>query len=465
MVALNETLAVEVFGDKSEQALTLLKDASDKTVAAVPTAVAEALGDLGITARRHVIPPRPVDRQLALLDDIFKNNGLDRRNGKRYTFDSIRELDRRLVQDFKDGKKDPKDYQDFVTFQEQPMLFPRVVTGQIREALEPEMVLTNLFQQVRYTNGPTLIFPTISPAVTGNMEIGEATEYPEQRLEWSGQVAVTIGKHGIKVSMTEEAMLYSQWDIWSLHLRAAGRTLGRHKEGQAIKKVFEQGTTFIDNTDPVARHTTGRGDDGMFNGTFTVWDLFDMAADLIQDGYRPDTIVIHPFAWPIFALDPVMRTMALLHNGRLINGYQGSPGSGAAFDPGGLLQQRGLAEPAARASTFAQVPSAYPFGPMQIIVTPHAPYNRANSSTTIYLCDSQDVGILVVQEDLVAEEWNTPEKDIRSIKFRERYNFGSANDGRAIRKAVGVVVARAYHFDGGVLTADVTLGTSVHTVT
>jgi len=340
-----------------------------------------------------------------------------------------------------------------------------VVLNQVREAIEPEMVLTNLFQQVRYTNGPTLIFPTISPAVTGNMEIGEATEYPEQRLEWSGTSAVTIGKHGIKVSMSEEAMIYSQWDLWGLHLRAAGRTLGRHKEGQAVRKVFEQGTIFIDNTDAVALHSSGRGIDGLFNGTLTVWDLFDAAADLIADGYTPDTIVIHPFAWPVFALDPVMRTMALLHNGQLINGYQGSPGNTAAFDPGGLLQQRAVAEPAALAKTYSPVPSAYPFGPMQIIVTPHAPYNRAKSTTTIYICSAKDVGILVTQEELVTEEWNTPEKDIRNIKLRERYQFGTANDGRAIRKLVGIVVARGYHFEGGMLTSDVTLGTSVFTVT
>jgi len=462
MPELNDELVSEVFETKAEKAVALLKDVQDNAIAAVDQRVADTMAEFGI--RKPKRRRRPVEKQLALLDCIFKNNGVNPLTGEKLGFQDMINLDKELLTRIAANPKLRADYEDTQFHQEQPLLFPRVVTQQVREAVEPELNLTPLMQVIRYTNSSQLVFPAVSAMSAGDLRIGEGKEYPEGKLQWAGQVAVTIGKHGIKVSATEEMVRYSLWDLWAMNLRAAGRALARHKERQSKTQVLDQGSVYYDNGTAGERHTTGRDDSGGFNGTFTVWDLFDMAADLIQEGYVPDTIIMHPFAWPIFALDPVMRQMGFMHNGKILSGYQGQPGNGSVFDPGGLLQQRALSEPANRATTYSSVPSQYPFGPMRIIVSPFVSYNRTNQATDIYVCDSRDLGILVVDEDVVTDEWKDPERDIRNVKFRERYSFASANNGAAIRIARDVVVDRSYHFEGGMLTADVTLDTSEFTV-
>lgn len=462
MLEINDELVDGAFGEeRSEKAMAFLKDMTGKIAAVVDEKVADKLMECGLKPTQSA--SRPGDRQVAVLHDIFKNNGLCRKDGARWTVEDFQAVDRDLVNKIKEGKVKREDYADWQTMSEQPLMFPRVITQELKEAIEPELNLLPLFQRVQWQWGQHGVFQAVSAMNAGNLEVGEATEYAEGKLQFGGQVAFTIGKHGIKISMTDEAIRYNQFDIWSMHIRAAGRALARWKEGQAVKKVLSQGTVFIDNGDAGARHTTGRDDTGSFNGTFTVWDLFDMAADMIQEGYVPNTIIIHPFAWPIFALDPVMRAMGFMHNGKILSGYQGTPGAFTGA-PGGLLQNRQANEPANIATTFAPIPSQYPFGPMRIVVSPHIEYDRVANTTTIYICDSRDLGLYLEEAPIQTEEWTVPEKDCRNMKFMERYTFASSNRGRAIRQAKKVVIARSYHFEGGMLSADVTLDTSVFTV-
>ena len=63
------------------------------------------------------------------------------------------------------------------------------------------------------------------------------------------------------------------------------------------------------------------------------------------------------------------------------------------------------------------------------------------------MVDTNELGILVVDEDITTEEWDDPNRDIRSIKFRERYGLGILNEGKAVAVAKNINIVRAYDLD------------------
>jgi hypothetical protein len=74
------------------------------------------------------------------------------------------------------------------------------------------------------------------------------------------------------------------------------------------------------------------------------------------------------------------------------------------------------------------------------------PYNASTLRTDIVLCDSNELGLLVVDEELTTDEWNDPARDIRKIKMRERYGLAVMNDGRGIGLMKGIKVGRSFDF-------------------
>lgn len=442
-----------------EALVTLLQDLAGNVVGATDDSVLKILSEHGLRIRNK--PRTKGARQVAVLKRIFDNGGLDS-EGKFWDFKKVNGIDRKLQADFASGKAKIEDYADTQMSGEQPILFPKVIQEVVREALEPQLVLTPLLQVLRRPNGAMITFPAVSSMTAGDLRVSENGEYPEGRLQVTGQmVAAKIWKHGIKVSMTDEMVRYSQWDVWGMHLKAAGRALARHKEQLVVNHVFSLGTAFFDNTQVGTRKTTGRDITGAYNGTFVLDDLFEMWADLVKDGMVPNLLLMHPFAWPIFARDPVMRNLAYLHGGPgvISNGYQGSPQM-ANFDRPGLMQNRELDEPINQATTYAPVPQIFPFGSLRIIISPFVPYDFTTNSTDIYLCDDRDLGVLVEDEGLVTESWVDPERDVKSTKLRERYGIASANNGLSVRIAKGCVVTKSFDFSLSTIQAAVTLGTS-----
>ena len=189
------------------------------------------------------------------------------------------------MRDAANGDLKRAEYIDTQFSTDQPLLIPRVVSEFVREAIEPNIVLTGLLQNISFQNGTHVTFPAMSAMRAS--DIPEGGEYPEQRLEFGGEVVAKIGKSGIAIKMTEEMIRYSQFDVMRMHLRAAGRALIRHKEQKAADVITTQGTTYFDNEAASARRTTGRASDGSYNGTFHIQDLFSMFADNGQQRVRP----------------------------------------------------------------------------------------------------------------------------------------------------------------------------------
>lgn len=293
-----------------------------------------------------------------------------------------------------------------------PILFPKVMSNVLREAAEPEYVITPLFDVVR-TNNRLVEFPAVN-AVTASL-IPEGQEYPEQKLAFATHAEGKVTKKGVKVSFTDEVVNDSQWDIVALHVRAAGRAMARLKEQIALQRFQEAAHTVFDNgSSPV---TTGRDIAGTLNDTLTWDDVIDMAAAMHADHHAPTDIVMNHLAWPLFAKSNDLGPLTGMQR----------------------LTRSGLA------SEQAAVNQTSPLG-LNVLLSRFIPLDTTNSPavTDIYVIDRSDVGANLVREEMSTEEFDDPSRDIRSLKLRERYDLVVYGDGEGIRVAKDVAVARSY---------------------
>lgn len=339
------------------------------------------------------------------------------------------------------------------------MLFPKVMSSIIREAQEPLLVATQLLQRINYSYGQTITFPAVGALVAA--DIAEGEEYPERSLQMGGaSVTATIGKSGLAIKVTDEMIRYSQFDVIGMHLRAAGRALARHKEVKCFNYIRSMGTPVFDNLDPsssVLGVTTGRDLEGSANGAVTMDDIFDGFAHVLSQGFMADTLLMHPLAWTMWVKDAQLRAFVQANGGGVyFANWTGNPYARAPWDAanqGGLGISAGQRILPGQTSNGAPVPNgqtgsnllqypqtlnsapvlpSYMNVPFRIIVSPYVPYDPRRKLTDIYMFDSNELGVLIVDEDLTMEEFDDQKVDIRKIKMRERYAIGILNEGLAI---------------------------------
>jgi len=370
--------------------------------------------------------------------------------------------------------------QDTLATPDATRFIPRVVQYIVREALEPNLlVVPNLFEEVRMEAGRMIEIGAIGAIHAA--EIPEGTPYPERMPDLDGgdMVSVAVSKHGLKISVTDELIADSQWDVMALWLRAAGRALARHKEKKALQLLNAMGATVFNNDQTTATDLgvegalTGRGIDGTANGTMTLNDIFDMYTFLVLRGFTPDVLLMHPLAWKVFSIDPEVREIVLrgatLATRRLPDGQ---PAPGWMTGHGGLglrTKATGTDGPDSTAGTQLRAPSAFvttlnplnatfniaPKGlpsPMTVLVSPHVPFTPSvtgvsKPGTSVIMCDSGATGVIVVRDPVGTEEFDDPARDIRAMKIRERYGLAVIEQGRGVAVAKNVIVDRNYVFD------------------
>jgi len=338
-----------------------------------------------------------------------------------------------------------------------PMLLPKVISNIVKEAQEPLLVGTSLLQRINFSFGQTITFPAMGALEAG--DIAEGQEYPEKALSMGGgTTTANIGKSGIAVKVTDEMIRYSQFDVIGMHLRAAGRALARHKEQKIFNHIRSLGTVAFDNADPTNSAfgvTHGRSLGGGANGSVIMDDIFDAYAQVLAQGFFPNTLLMHPLTWTMFIKDPTLRAFVLENGGgTFFATWNGNPGTRAPWDnssQGGLGFSGGQAinqgntaggnpsgQPLSALSEYSQVQTGAPIlpsyfnVPFRIIVSPFVRYDAATRLTDIIMFDSSELGVLVVDEDVTTEEFDDPSVDIRKIKIRERYGIGILNEGLAI---------------------------------
>lgn len=351
---------------------------------------------------------------------------------------------------FDPSKKDQKitygDLCDALSTPDASILIPKVISNIVKEAIEPLLVGTSLLQTIRFSAGQQITFPAAG-AFTAE-DIPEGGEYPERKLEFAGTVTAFIGKSGVKVRITDEMLRYSQYDVMGMHIRAAGRALARHKETKIFNMILNEGTTVFDNN-VANKQTSGRDAVGAGNGTITLDDLLVMYSKIVANGFIPNALLMSPLGWLVFARDPILRAFGFANGGPIFSPLQGQPGLAKSWYQGGVNVGPTAGAPNI-ATTYANVPNLFP-APLRIIVSPFCSYTAASGATPaktdIMMCDTNELGILVLDEDVTTEEWDDPNRDIRSIKFRERYGLGMLNEGKAVAIAKNVNIVRAYDMD------------------
>ncbi len=333
---------------------------------------------------------------------------------------------------------------DAISTPNAPLMFKRVITEIMQEAIEPNLIGTSLLHRIDYSGyGTSISFGTMG-AISGELDMAEGQEYPEFGVQvGSGTVTATIGKSGLALKITEEMINYSQWDVIGLHVKAAGRALARHKEKKIFNMLNSLGVVIFDNANPNTAQigrTSGRDLTGAGNGSFTMDDFVDMYTSLLERGFTPNVVLMHPLAWGMWLKDPIMREFALnAGGGEWFGGWNGnlSPNTPAAWSNFGRMQGPTAKDPGKKEREGTQIstpkiPSYFPFSGLRIIASPQVPFDTATQTTSILMLDTNELGAIIVAEDPVMEEWNDMARDIRKIKMRERYGLAVFNEGLAI---------------------------------
>ena len=357
---------------------------------------------------------------------------------------------------------------------------PRVISEVAREALEPNLILTNLLDRVEFQPGIQIMFGATGALVAADIAEGQA--YPEQQIQLGGSsVTASVGKSGVAFKLTEEMRTRSQFDVINLHIRAAGRALARHKEKKVATYLTSLGVTVFDNASPTSSLlgvTHGRDAAGAANGSITWDDMFDLFGVIINNGFMPDLLIMHPLTWVMFMKDPVLRSFALAAGGGTWWGsYTGQPAGRAPWDvpksgpttgqnitppnvQGKAVSGMGDFPQAGTLTSAPQMPSHFlPFA-VRILVTPFMYYDPASKLTDIIVADSSELGALIVEEELFIDQWMDKSVEIEKVKLREKYGLHIYNEGLGIAVAKNVkvvaneiVLPARTNFDAATLSA------------
>lgn len=333
---------------------------------------------------------------------------------------------------------------------------PVAISEIVREAAEPYLIANELFINISQKEGVYITLPA-EGAMEMVDEVAPGAEYGTETITMGGGtvIRIDIKKYGLKLMLTEEMIEQSQWDVISYWLRAAGRAFARRKNAIAFNLFQNQGLTLVDNKAPTAsvlgRALSGKASDGSFNYSFGSEDFFDVYAAMLQEGFAPSTIVMHPMTWAIWAKDPFLKVFAWQNGGGpLMSGYDVQGVKRDSFF-GGLGMSSGGPRPGeTNAPDFKGSPVLPSWAqiPFKIMVSPQVPYDPINKTTDIYFIDPANAGAIIQSEQINHHQWNDPERDIQAIKLREKYAMNIMNEGRGVGvvKNVKVVPNRVADF-------------------
>ena len=301
------------------------------------------------------------------------------------------------------------------------ILFPKIISRTLKEAAEPQLLVTPLLSTVRLGKGRSLEFPAVNAIQAA--EIPEGQEYPEQALAFAKQIEGKVSKKGVKLAFTEEVIADSLWDIVGMHVRAAGRAMARLKEQIALSRFKDAATIVFDNDSGSYDDTSGRDINGALNQTIAWDDIVDMAAVLMAENHVPTDFILHPLMWSLFLKDNVFHAGGAQMNTSWGYRPQSKEGTLNATAPMGL----------------------------NVIVSPFVSFTAKNGATPaksdLFLIDRNEVGTLLVKDDMSTDQFDDPSRDIRSMKMKERYDIVMLGDGEGITVAKNVKLARNYEVE------------------
>jgi hypothetical protein len=343
------------------------------------------------------------------------------------------------------------------------------------------MLIGHLLLETIYTTEvgtSEIVIRTLGNVTEVTFDIPESGEYPEIRpgVTQGSVVQAKYSKSGCKLRITEELIHASQWNMIEMLIREASKALGRWKEKKIFNMLTNKGTLVYDNANPNAAkigRTTGRDIHGVGNGSMTQDNLIDMYSALLTEGYIPNVILVHPMMWAMFAKDPVIREAGMIKGDitqwltsqiNPINPYSKiRPWTQTSRAGNGDRQDLNAPETAllesGRAGVAPRVPSYSPLSGITIIPSHYMPFDAATKTSTLIMMDTTRAGAIVVNETLMLQEWDDMERDMKTVKLREKYALALYDQGRAIAVARNISTAPNEIFvnpqvilDGGKIT-------------
>lgn len=358
-------------------------------------------------------------------------------------FDLMEKMTRNIFGDFSHGKANLK---ETLTSADTIKLIPKVIEGKLRESVQPTLLGTNFFSKIRVEGGNSAVYviPVVGELVA--YEVGEATRYRENYVEMNtlenSQIEIRVKKIGTRVSITEEAISDSSWDILGLNIKKMGQAMGRYKEEWIFNEFTDNGHVVFDNalrTQNPEAGSTGRGIDGNFNDTLSVEDFLDMALTVIGNGYQPTDVIMHPLVWVVFARNSMIGN-GLTYGALGANNvhYQGAiQGNSDSYG----IQNSGDGQKMIMSPD--QIQGRLPM-PLTLNFSPYVRFDREDRKFDAYILDRTEVGVIVEKEGLTMDQWVEPEIDVKSLKVKERYGIGILNEGEAISVCKNIAVAPSY---------------------
>ena len=362
---------------------------------------------------------------------------------KESSLDLVEKMARNIHGDFSQGRAS---IQEAISSTDTVKLIPKVIEGKLREAAEPEYLGTRFFQTVKVDGGNSAVYVVPVVGEVTAYEVGEGTRYKDTSFDMTtienATLEIRVKKIGVRVSITEEAISDSSWDILGINVKKMGRAMARYKEEMIFNAFSTHGHTVFDNNLRVAQPaagTTGLGKDGQYNDTLSVEDFLDLTLALMGNGYNPTDVIMHPLTWVVFARNSMIGnglTFGALggNNVHPNGGIQGTPAAFGMANSGN--GQKMIMTP-------DQVQNRLPV-PMAISFSPWVKFDKLTKRFDMYVVDKSEVGIIAQREGLTTGNWTDPEKDIRNLKAKERYGIGVLNNGRAITVAKNIAVAPSY---------------------
>ena len=358
---------------------------------------------------------------------------------------------------------------DFIEVPDSPVWISKAVTTVVREAIEPMLTIRALYEKINTPSGVSVTIANMqSAADIGPLDVAEGQEYPTMKLDQAGAFATaTADKAGIQFFVTDQMKNQSQFDVINMHVKQATFVLGRWLEKKAVNLLLAQGTTSHDNKTPansVYGTTEGRDAAAVQNGTITIDDLVDAYALLMQQGFRPDTLVVSPLTWSMFLKDPILRHLALsaaslpmFYN--MPNGSAGSPMWEDGMGMSGYLDPKipeNMSEVPGDFSMAPNLPQYFPF-PLRVVISHFMPIRKETNTrvTDMILCDSRNVGYNIVEEDVMVDQNMDWRREGTIIRLKTKQGYAIANEGKGIAVMKNIAIADQAFFAQPMITPTV----------
>lgn len=325
-------------------------------------------------------------------------------------------------------------------------LFPKIIEGKMIEAVEPIYLGARFFDTINVPEAGGTVYQVPIMGEIYAREVPEGGTYNEQLVDRTTAelkpLEVRVQKVGCKVSITEETIKDSSWDILGINVRKMARAMGRYKEELCFNNFTQHGMTIFDNsmrdTVPEAG-TTGCGKDGNFNDTLAIEDLIEVILAMMGHDKTPTDIIMHPLTWLVFA-----------RNQMIGNGMSFGAFGGSNVHPWGAVQgTSGFAGLSANGNgqkfllTPEQTQNRLPM-PIAVNLSPFVRFDKVEKRFDMYCVDSSSVGCIIQKEALNTGAWTDIERDIRSLKCRERYGVGVYDNGRSIATVKNIAADVTY---------------------